>query len=82
MENLREATDRNLRQAGYRPAGLILEPDNARFASAADFKAPERRKLIDQGYTVLLSMGDQQSDLDGGYTEKTFKLPNPVYFLP
>ena len=24
-------------------------------------------------------MGDQQSDLDGGYAERTFKLPNPVY---
>jgi len=27
-------------------------------------------------------MGDQESDLRGGYAEKTFKLPNPVYFLP
>jgi hypothetical protein len=27
-------------------------------------------------------MGDQESDLSGGYAEKTFKLPNPVYFLP
>jgi hypothetical protein len=29
-----------------------------------------------------LGMGDQESDLRGGYAEKTFKLPNPVYFLP
>ena len=40
------------------------------------------RHLAEQGYTILLSMGDQESDLAGGYAEKTFKLPNPVYYLP
>jgi hypothetical protein len=55
---------------------------DAQFASAVDFKAPERRKLTEQGYTVLFSIGDQESDLAGGYAERTFKLPNPVYFLP
>jgi hypothetical protein len=54
----------------------------AHFDRSADFKAPERRRIAERGYTILLSMGDQQSDLDGGYAEKTFKLPNPVYFLP
>ena len=73
---------RNLRQEGYRPAGVILLPEGKTFASAVDFKAPERRKLAEQGYTIILSMGDQESDLRGGYAEKTFKLPNPVYFLP
>src|SRR5262249_49876394 len=75
--NLREATERNLREQGYEWTGLILEPDGAKYASAADFKAPERRKLTEQGYTILLSLGDQQSDLSGGYAEKTYKLPNP-----
>lgn len=80
---LREATERNLRQEGYRPAGVILLPEGVPAAkSAVDFKAPERRKIMEQGYTIVLSMGDQQSDLDGGYAERTFKLPNPVYFLP
>jgi predicted secreted acid phosphatase len=80
--NLREATERNLREQGYEWTGVILLPEGASFASAVDFKAPERRKLTEQGYTILLSMGDQQSDLTGGYAERTFKLPNPVYFLP
>jgi len=80
--NLREQTDRNLRQEGYQPAGLVLSPEGASFKSAVDFKAPERRKITEQGYTIILSMGDQDSDLLGGYAEKTFKLPNPVYFLP
>jgi hypothetical protein len=36
----------------------------------------------EQGYTILLSLEDQQSDLDGGHAERTFKLPDPAYFLP
>ena len=80
--NLRQATERNLKDEGYEWTGVILQPEGAQFASAVDFKAPERRKLEEQGYTIVLSMGDQQSDLTGGYAERTFKLPNPVYYLP
>jgi len=80
--NLRQATERNLREQGYEWTGLILLPEGAHFASAADFKTPERRKIAEQGYTIVLSVGDQESDLKGGYAERTFKLPNPVYYIP
>ena len=80
--NLREATERNLREQGYDPTGVILLPEGAHFKSAVDFKAPERRKIAEQGYTIILSLGDQESDLRGGFAERTFKLPNPVYYLP
>ena len=80
--SLREATERNLREQGYPADGVILLPECASYRSASDFKAPERRKITEQGYTILLSMGDQESDLQGGFAERTFKLPNPVYFLP
>jgi hypothetical protein len=80
--DLRDATERNLRQEGYHPTGVILLPEGATFNSAVDFKAPERRKIAALGYTIVLNMGDQESDLHGGYAEKTFKLPNPMYFLP
>ena len=79
---LREATERNLREQGYSWDGGVLLPAGATFASSADFKTPEREKIAARGYTILLSMGDQRSDLDGGYAERVFKLPNPVYFLP
>jgi acid phosphatase len=79
---LREATERNLREQGYQWTGVILLPEGAKFKSAVDFKAPERRKIAEQGYTIILSMGDQVSDLAGGFAERTFKLPNPVYYLP
>jgi acid phosphatase len=79
---LREATERNLREQGYSWDEVILLPTDAKIASAVDFKAPERKKIAERGYTILLSMGDQESDLKGGYAERVFKLPNPVYFLP
>jgi predicted secreted acid phosphatase len=79
---LGEATERNLRAQGYEWDEVILMPAGATFTSAIDFKAPERKKIAERGYTILFSMGDQESDLKGGYAERVFKLPNPVYFLP
>jgi hypothetical protein len=37
--------------------------------------------VAEQGCTIVLALGDQESDLGGGYAERTFKLPNPVYYL-
>jgi hypothetical protein len=79
---LRAATERNLRERGFAWDGLVIQPEGSHFASAVDFKAPERRKIAERGYTILFSLGDQASDLEGGFAERTFKLPNPVYLLP
>jgi len=81
-ERLRGATEANLRAAGYEWTGVLLKPDDLTTKSAVDFKGPERKKLQDQGYTVIVNIGDQMSDLDGGFAERTYKLPNPFYFLP
>ena len=42
------------------------------------------RKHIEQdlGYEIVGNFGDQFSDLNGGFSDKTFKMPNPNYFLP
>lgn len=79
-EEYRSATERMLRNAGYEWTRLILKPDGLEVQSAAEFKAPERKKIAGEGYTILLNIGDQESDLDGGFAERTFKLPNPFYF--
>jgi predicted secreted acid phosphatase len=78
---LREVTERNLREQGYSFERVILRPEGT-YASATDFKAPARCGIEREGYTVLLTLGDQQSDLDGGCAARGFKLPNPVYYLP
>jgi predicted secreted acid phosphatase len=81
-ERYRAATERNLREAGYEWTAVILKPDDLTTRSAADFKAPARRTLVEQGYTIVVNVGDQMSDLDGGHAERTYKLPNPFYFIP
>ena len=81
-ERLRAATERNLHAAGYQWTGLLLKPDDLTTRSAVEQKAAERKKLVDQGYVIVVNMGDQMSDLDGGFAERTYKLPNPFYFVP
>ncbi len=44
-ERMRAATEANLRAAGYAWTGLILRPDDLTTRSAAEFKAPERKKI-------------------------------------
>jgi acid phosphatase len=80
-ERLREATERNLREQGFEWKAVVFRKENDGLATVVDFKAPERRKITEQGYTIILNLGDQESDLKGGYAERTFKLPNPVYFV-
>jgi predicted secreted acid phosphatase len=75
------ATERNLRQVGYETwSRIIYKP--ADFAeSTRAFKIDVRRKLAAEGYLIILNMGDQDSDLLGGYSERIFKLPNPFYIV-
>lgn len=35
----------------------------------------------DNNLAIVLGMGDQESDIFGGFCERGFKLPNPVYYL-
>jgi predicted secreted acid phosphatase len=79
-ENQRAATEKNLTEAGY--AGyekLYMVPDDAKFGSATYFKAPVRAGIEAAGFTIIANVGDQPSDLFGGYAEKMFLLPNPFY---
>jgi acid phosphatase len=59
-----------------------MEPAGAHYDSAADFKAPQRARIEGQGYTIIANIGDQPSDLDGGFSERTYLLPNPFYRIP
>jgi hypothetical protein len=36
----------------------------------------------DLGYDIVGNFGDQYSDLLGGYADRTYKIPNPMYYLP
>nr|WP_232220795.1 HAD family acid phosphatase [Legionella tunisiensis] len=78
-----KATRANLLRAGFNHwAGLYLRPDTYRQPSITPFKTQARKSIANQGYTVIASIGDQDSDLKGGFMQKGFKLPNPFYHLP
>jgi acid phosphatase len=79
-EAQRASTEANLRAAGYSGwAGLAMRPAGSSTPSAADYKAPERAKIAAQGYTIVANVGDQPSDLAGGYAERTYLVPDPFY---
>ncbi|MBB6628801.1 hypothetical protein H5V45_15850 [Nocardioides sp. KIGAM211] len=51
--------------------------------STVEYKAATRRHIQDDlGKTIVLNIGDQFSDLQGGYALHNVKLPNPTYYLP
>lgn len=82
-EPQRAATERNLTEVGYTAfVRLDMPAFGARYASAADFKAPRRAAIEAEGYRIIANVGDQPSDLAGGYAERTFLLPNPFYRIP
>ena len=46
------------------------------------YKSGTRAYIESQGYNIVADIGDQFSDLLGGFADKTFKMPNPNYYLP
>ena len=78
-ENDAPGTERNLRQVGYENWTRIIYRPNDFAESTKAFKIDARRKLAAEGYLIIANIGDQNSDLVGGYAERVFKLPNPFY---
>ena len=68
---------------GSQPSYVDCAADgNAASCSTVEKKAFTRKYIEDTvGDDVVLSVGDQWSDLMGGYADDTVKLPNPTYFL-
>jgi predicted secreted acid phosphatase len=87
-----EDTMSNLLGVGYpRPAELFLRRRTPPYpeyltegpdCSTVQYKSATRAHIAGRGFTILASVGDQYSDLEGGHAERTFKLPNPMYFIP
>jgi HAD superfamily, subfamily IIIB (Acid phosphatase) len=91
-EAQRAGTVTNLVQAGF-PAvpssQLYLKDQTASWlASCApacttiQYKSLTRAHIESLGYDIVADLGDQYSDLKGGYADATYKIPNPMYYLP
>jgi hypothetical protein len=81
-EKSRAATEDNLRQVGYDGwERLYLKADNHREPSVRPFKQACRQEIEASGYVIWLNVGDQRSDLDGGFSRHEIELPNLIYMV-
>jgi len=81
-EEIRKSSEENLTNVGFSAwKALIMRPLDYENSSIVAFKSGVRKQLTDEGYTIVLNIGDQHSDLAGGYALKSVKLPNPFYTL-
>ncbi|GAB1639763.1 HAD family acid phosphatase [Krasilnikovia sp. MM14-A1259] len=65
----------NLRGAGYPVTDAYLRPwFNTQ--PDAEFKTATRKRIEDSGYRIVANIGNNPSDLSGGFAERTFKLPD------
>jgi hypothetical protein len=90
----RPGTETNLTNAGYTfdTSKVYLKDLTAPWLSSCatatpvcttiQYKSLTRQHIESLGYDIVANFGDQFSDLTGGFADKTFKLPNPMYFLP
>ncbi|MFJ9851760.1 HAD family acid phosphatase [Streptomyces sp. NPDC101150] len=93
-EAQREWSVRNLKNVGYgvpldRTHVFLKNKENpppylpcGTNCSTVEYKSGTRRHIESLGYDIVANFGDQYSDLQGGAGNRTFKLPNPMYYLP
>ncbi|TQS41065.1 HAD family acid phosphatase [Cryptosporangium phraense] len=64
----------------YLKTACANDPNGA--CTTIHYKSATRAHIESLGYDIVANFGDQYSDLKGGYANRTFKLPNPTYYLP
>jgi predicted secreted acid phosphatase len=62
--------------------GPFIHATPAASCPTTQYKSGTRAYIQSQGYDIVADFGDQFSDLKGGFADKTFKMPNPNYYLP
>ena len=64
----------------YLKAACANDPNGS--CTTIHYKSATRAHIESLGYDIVANFGDQFSDLTGGFADRTFKMPNPNYFLP
>lgn len=82
QELQRQTTIQNLKSTGYTQYARLYMRKNGDTQEAGKYKSAIRKKLVAQGYDIIGNIGDQYSDLSGGYADAVYKVPNPMYFIP
>jgi predicted secreted acid phosphatase len=68
--------------ASQQPRYVRCNRDGNPSCSTVEYKAMTRKHIESLGYDIVLNVGDQWSDLQGGHADHVLKLPNPTYNLP
>jgi predicted secreted acid phosphatase len=77
------ATTKNLKDAGYEGYDtLIVRSIEDEKVPAGLYKLKKRQELTKAGYTIIMNLGDLESDMYGGYSGIPVKLPNKLYCFP
>lgn len=80
---LKDKTIQHLKAAGFTYWNTIyFKPNNFKAKTNAVYKSAVRKHIDDEGYRIIINIGDQDSDLKGNFAEKAYKLPNPFYYIP
>ena len=66
------------RQVAY--DGLLMRKEGDR-GGAESVKVPLREEVEKMGFTIVVNIGDQWSDLAGGHAIDCEKLPNKIYLV-
>ncbi|PAN25903.1 hypothetical protein PAHAL_4G333500 [Panicum hallii] len=76
-------TMENLKKQGFHDWDkLILRAACDREKTATVYKSEKRKEMEEEGYRILGNSGDQWSDLLGSpMSVRSFKLPNPMYYI-
>ncbi|CAL5050734.1 unnamed protein product [Urochloa decumbens] len=77
-------TAENLKKQGFHHWDkLVLRAAVDREKTATVYKSEKRKEMEEEGYRILGNSGDQWSDLLGSFmSARSFKLPNPMYYIP
>lgn len=82
-EQQRNVTVQNLLDVGFKNwEKLILRSSDDHGKPATVYKSQKRNELVNDGYRIIGNSGDQWSDLLGyAMSVRSFKLPNPMYYI-
>jgi predicted secreted acid phosphatase len=78
----KEATYNNLKAEGYSKFDtLICRRADEEKVDASTYKENHRLELINKGYNIIASVGDQKSDLEGDHSGIKIRVPNYLYIV-
>lgn len=76
----KENTKNNLEEVNYKGfLDLIVRDKSNTFEDVKIFKENQRKLITDIGHNIIMTVGDQDCDIDGKYTGVKVKIPNDLY---